>query len=341
MLKAAVIGVGAMGRHHARVYNELDDEARLAAIADVDEGAAQKLGRRLKVPAYGDYHEMLDREAPDCVSVAVPTERHYPVACELIERGVHVLIEKPIAATLDEGRDLIARAARRGVQLGVGHVERFNCAVLALKRLLDEGALGEVYQLHGRRLSPFPAQVKDVGVVMDLATHELDIMRFLVGADVEYVFAELGRKIHVAHEDMLSCILHFANGAAGVLDINWLTPTKVRDLRVTGEKGMYVVDYLLQDLYYFENSYHPSEWDNIALLKGVNEGNQLKIRVDKVEPLRSELLDFVRAAGEGRPPMVTGQDGLHALALARALLVSGARRQVLPVSAMEAIGAGP
>jgi predicted dehydrogenase len=186
--------------------------------------------------------------------------------------------------------------------------------------------------VQSRRLSPFPHYVLDVGVVMDLATHELDIMRVLLGSEVDRLYAEVGRHVHPAHEDRLSAMLRFTNGVVGVLDINWLTPTKVRELRITGERGMFLVDYIQQDLYFYENSEAPSRWDTLALFQGVEEGNVLKLRVQKREPLEQELRDFVAAATHHTPPAVSGEDGREALRLARLLLTSAQEGRVLHVA---------
>lgn len=332
-MRAAVIGVGGMGQHHARVFNELDD-VELVGVADIDPVRAEAVGRRFKVPTWSDPEEMLRAVCPDLVSVVVPTAYHHEVASKVIARGVHLLVEKPIARNVAEAQDLIAAAAACDVRLAVGHVERFNAAVIELRRRLDADELGTMFQIHAQRLSSFPKHVQDVGVVMDLATHELDIMRCLADGEAEYVFASVGRKIHPLHEDMLSCFIQFTGGAVGVVDINWLTPTKVRQLRVTGTKGMFLADYLTQDLYFYENAAQSTHWDALALLKGVEEGNVIKINVTKVEPLRAELTDLVSAVREHRSPAVTGQDGLETLRLAEALLLSGRERraiQLLPV----------
>ncbi len=330
MIRAAVIGVGAMGKHHARVYNDLEN-VELVAVADPDEGRRLALARRYKVAAYADHEDLLKQERVDAVSVAVPTVLHREVAAAVIERGVHLLIEKPIASTVQEAQEIIDQAARAGVTLAVGHIERFNPAVTELKRRLANGDLGRIFQIHARRLSPFPHYVRDVGVVIDLATHELDIMRYLVGDEVERVYAETGRNVHERHEDMLSGVIRFGNDVLGVLDINWLTPTKVRELRITGEQGMFLVDYLDQDLYFYENSEAPSRWDTMALFKGVEEGNVLKIRVSKIEPLEAELRAFVDAVVNGTGPVVSGLDGLRAIALAHLLIASGEEGRVLCV----------
>jgi predicted dehydrogenase len=330
MIRAGVIGLGAIGKHHARVYNDLDS-VELVAVADPDESRRMAVARRYKVAAYVDHEDLLAHEQLDVVSIAVPTVLHRDVALAAMNRSVHLLVEKPIASTVKEAQDIIDRAAATGLTLAVGHIERFNPATVELKRRLVEGELGRIFQIHARRLSPFPHYVRDVGVVMDLATHELDIMCHLVGDEIERVYAETRQNVHEQHEDMLSGIIRFENGVVGVLDINWLTPTKVRELRITGEQGMFLVDYLQQDLYFYENSAAPSQWDTMALFKGVEEGNVLKIRVSKTEPLEAELRAFVDAVVNGSRAIVTGVDGLRALTLALLLIASAEEGRVLHV----------
>lgn len=320
-MRVAVIGVGSIGKHHARVYSELEG-VQLVAVADLSDARRADAARRYKVATYSEAVELFAREQVDAVSIAVPTALHYQVALAAIERGIHVLVEKPIAATEEEAQEMIALAAQKDVTLTVGHVERFNPAVVELKRRLQDGDLGHIFQVHASRISPFPSYVEDVGVVMDLATHELDIMRYIVTSDVVRVFAETDRKIHKTHEDMLSGTVKFANGVLGVLDINWLTPTKVRELRVSGERGMFVVDYIRQDLTFYENSNAPAKWDAMALFRGIGEGNVIKLRLNKVEPLAAELRSFVDAVSANKPPLVSGLDGLWALKTAHLLLKS-------------------
>jgi len=330
-IRAAVVGVGSIGRHHVRVYNQLDT-VELVAVADVDDTRRAMAARCYKIPAYADYHEMFDREHPTVLSIAVPTMYHHEVALAAMDRGIHVLVEKPLCLTVEEAREVIAAAEAAGVALTVGHIERFNGAIVELKPRILQGEIGRLFQLHGRRLSPFPSYIRDVGVVMDLATHELDMMQHLVGSPVERIYAEIARNVHEQHEDMLTGIIRFRNGVVSVLDINWLTPTKIRELRVTGERGMFLVDYISQDLFFYENRIAPSQWDAMALFRGVEEGNMLKIRVSKVEPLEAELRAFVEAVSRGTSPLVSGLDGLRAVALARLLLLSAQEQRAIDVS---------
>ena len=154
-------------------------------------------------------------------------------------------------------------------------------------------------------------------------------MRYLLGSEADRIYAETERNLHAKHEDMLSGIIRFENGIVGVLDINWLTPTKVRELRITGARGMFLVDYLKQDLYFYENSEAPSGWDAMALFRGVGEGNVVKFRLNKVEPLEAELRAFILAATQGTPPAVTGMDALRALALVQLCLASAEAGKML------------
>jgi UDP-N-acetylglucosamine 3-dehydrogenase len=329
-VRAAVVGVGSIGRHHARVYNQLDS-VQLVAVADVDEARRAVAAHRYKIPAYVDYSEMFDREHPEVLSIAVPTMHHREVALEAMARGIHVLVEKPLCSTVEDAREVIAAAETAGVVLTVGHIERFNGAIAEMKPRIVTGEIGRLFQLHGRRLSPFPSYIRDVGVVMDLATHELDMMQHLVASPVERIYAEVARNVHETHEDMLTGIIRFRNGVVGVLDINWLTPAKLRELRVTGERGMFLVDYIAQDLFFYENRLAPSQWDAMALFRGVEEGNMLKIRVSKVEPLEAELRAFVDSVCRATAPAVTGVDGLRAVALASLLLLSAQEKRVIDV----------
>lgn len=330
MLRAGVIGVGSIGQHHARNYNSLDN-VELVAVADPDEGRRNEIARRFKTTTYADYRAMLTGERLDLVSIAVPTVLHHQVALDALEKNIHVLIEKPIASTIDEAVGLIQKARERELVLTVGHIERYNPAVRELKKRLESGELGRIFQLHARRLSPFPKYIRDVGVVMDLATHELDIMWYLIKSEIQHIFAETRQNIHKQHEDMLLGILNFENGVVGVLDINWLTPTKVRELWVTGEAGLFHVDYISQDLYFYENSETSEQWDAMALFKGVGEGNVLKYKINKEEPMAAELRDFARVVETGGTPTITGMDGLRALGLAKLLIQSAQERSVIGV----------
>jgi UDP-N-acetylglucosamine 3-dehydrogenase len=321
-LRAAVIGVGAMGRNHARICDEMDGVA-LVGVVDRDPVVRSQVAARCHTRSFADYESLLEAEDIDFAVVAVPTQEHFPTASALIEHGVHVLVEKPLAPGTEAGCALIEQARARGVKLGVGHVERFNPAVMALKERLDKGELGRIFQISVQRISGFPPRVEDVGVVLDLATHDLDVMRHLTGAEVTRVSAEISRELDRPLEDMLCGLLRFDNGVIGQLNVNWLSPTKIRELAVTGERGMFVVNYLTQDLYFYENSFQDGDWESLQVFRGVAEGRMIRYPINRREPLQVELESFVRAVVDNEPFPVSGEDGLWAVTLAQHLVEAG------------------
>ena len=188
--------------------------------------------------------------------------------------------------------------------------------MIELKRRIDNGELGKIFMIHSRRLSPFPRRIQDVGVARDLAIHELDMLRFLTGSEVHYLSAEVSQVMNTKHEDIVFGLLRFKNGILGILDVNWVTPTTVRELSITGEHGMFVVNYLSQDLYFHENPaarvpLNGSVWDFM-----VDAGNMTRFQIIKKEPLKSELESFINTIKKDKKPLVDGQDGLESLKLA-------------------------
>ena len=309
-----------MGQNHTRVLRDMAG-VELLAVCDQNADAARSVSAKFGVKGYESWHEMLATEKLDAAIVAVPTRGHLDVAQGALARGLHVLVEKPIATNLAEGTALVDSARRAGRLLAVGHVERFNPAVRELRRRMDAGDIGRVFQVHGQRQGPFPARIRDVGVVIDLATHDLDVMRTVLGSEVERLHAEAEQRIHTDHEDMLNALLRFENGVVGVLQVNWLTPTKIRRLSVLGEGGLLEVDYLTQELTHYKNSEAaPPEADR--QLEGVSEGEVVHHQVEKGEPLKLELESFVKAVRGDGAVEVDGEDGLRALHLAQALVES-------------------
>jgi UDP-N-acetylglucosamine 3-dehydrogenase len=318
-LRAAVIGLGMMGRAHVRVWDELVEGVELIAVADPDPQALRDATGSRDVRGYADAAALLEAEDLDLVSVAVPTSLHLATVVAALDAGSHVLVEKPIAATRAEAEQMIEAARAAGRMLTVGHVERFNPAVRELRRRLAADELGRIFEIRATRLGPFPARVRDVGVVVDLAPHDLDVMRFLLASDPVRLYAETEQRIHTDHEDLFVGLLKFANGVIGVLDINWLTPTKQRTLTVTGERGMYAADYLAQELIYYPN---PSS-------EGGPEGARVEREIVRREPLAIELDEFAQAARDGGQPPVDPHEAMVALLLARAMVESARTNTVI------------
>jgi predicted dehydrogenase len=319
-LRAGVIGLGMMGRAHVRVWDELVDGVELVAVADTDPAALREATAGRDARPYPDATGMLAAEELDLVSVVVPTSLHLPTTLAALDAGIHVLVEKPIAASRAEAEQMIDAAQRTGRMLTVGHIERFNPAIRELRRRLGNGELGRIFEIRATRLGPFPARIRDVGVVVDLAPHDLDVMRYLLGSDPVRLYAETEQRIHTDHEDLFVGLLKFANGAVGVLDINWLTPTKQRTLTVTGERGMYTADYLAQQLVFYPN---PSSEGSVA------EGARVERAIERREPLAIELDEFARAARDGGVPPVDPHEAMVALLLARAMVESASSGTVI------------
>ena len=328
MLKVGVIGVGRMGINHARIYNEFR-EVSLVAVADTNKENLSKAKEKYNCNIYEDYKEMLDREELDAVSIAVPTKEHYKVALDCIDKNINLLIEKPIASNVKEGREIIEKAKEKKVKLMIGHVERFNPAVIELKRRVDNGELGKIYRIMAQRESPFPLRISDVGVVIDLAVHDIDIMGFISNSNLKRVYAETGKRLHSSNEDLLLALFRFDDDVIGVISTNWLTPDLIRNLVVTGEKGMFKVDYLNQELYFYHNAALPKEIDYKKIVSGVEAGDVLKIKINKDEPLKLELKSFVDSILEDKEIITKGEDGLKALEIAQKIIESADKNEVV------------
>ena len=322
LLRVGLAGLGSMGRNHLRILSGRTD-IRLVAIADPVPEALASAGIGPATQPFGEPLAMIAEGDLDAVVIAAPTTVHLPLALAAIERGVAVLIEKPLAATVDEAMQIAAAARRHDVPVQVGHVERFNPAVLELGRLIEVGWLSSIYAIASRRAGPFPARIRDVGVTVDLATHDVDIISWIAGERPSRVYAETAQRIHADHEDLLFGLLHFPSGTTGMLDVNWLTPVKRRQLVVVGEEGMFELDYLTQRLTFTR----ATDTTNPRLIKGYAptfEGEVAELPVASAEPLAAEIDSFLRIVRDGGRPVVDAEDGLWAVAVATSLLSAAA-----------------
>ncbi len=324
-LRVGLIGLGSMGRNHLRILSSMAG-ARLVAVADPDRDALEGATAGSDAQGFAEPMALLGEADLDAVVIASPTTTHVALALAAIERGVATLVEKPLAATPEEAAALVDAARSRGVPLQVGHVERFNPAVLELGRLLHEGRwLSSVYAITSRRAGPFPARIRDVGVTVDLATHDVDILSWIAGERPVRVFAETAQRIHADHEDLLFGLMSFPSGTVAMLDVDWLTPAKRRQLAVVGEEGMFELDYLTQRLTFTR----ASDMTNPRLIGGYAPtfaGEVVELPVSSEEPLAVELAAFLGVVRNGGRPIVDGEDGRWAVVLAHALLTA-AREQ--------------
>ncbi|GAA2920858.1 putative dehydrogenase [Microbacterium keratanolyticum] len=316
-LRVGLLGVGMMGRHHARVIREVEG-VELVAIADPG-GDPHGVGGDLGV--LPDIESLIGAGI-DMAVVAVPTRFHEDAALKLAAAGVHTLVEKPIAHTLEAGQRMVDAFASAGLVGAVGHVERFNPALQEMRRRLEAGELGEVYQIATRRQSTFPARIADVGVAKDLASHDIDLTSWVAQSEYTTVFAQTAHKSGREYEDMITVTGRLANGVIVNHLVNWLSPMKERLTVVTGDRGTFIADTSTGDLTFYANGTIPLEWESISTFRGVSEGDITRYSFAKREPLRVEHEAF-RDAVLGKPSdVVTMEQGLRTLTVVEGALES-------------------
>jgi predicted dehydrogenase len=330
-LRGAVVGLGMMGRHHARLLQAMPQVAFAGAV---DPAGDRHAVLRDGGVVYESLEALLSAgPPPDFAVVAVPTADHLGVAETLAAAGVAFLIEKPLAATAEEGRRIIRLAEETGVRGAVGHVERCNPALLELRRRLRAGQLGEVFLIATERIGPFPARVRDIGVVKDLATHDLDLVRWIGGSAVESVAAQTSHRMGREHEDVVLATGRLAGGTTFNCQVDWISPTKRRRTRVLGEKGMFVADTLTGDLTFYENAHVPSEWPAAQALRGVSEGDATRYALSRREPLLVELEAFCAyVAGGDDVEVVSLPAGLETVITAEAVQQSARTGQTVSLA---------
>ena len=283
-----------MGENHVRVYHKME-EANLMGVSDVSERALKKIEKKYGAKGYTDYCELLANPEIEVVSVCVPTTFHHDVVMEAIKHKKHVLVEKPIAFTLTEAEEMIAAAKEAGVILATGHVERFNPAVQKAKELIDDGVIGDIVSAFAKRVGPLPPRIKDVGVSIDLAIHDLDIMNYLFEEEITQVYGTMNSSFDDSEfEDHAEIMVSFDNESTGIIEVNWLTPYKRRELELTGTAGIISVDYIQQSIEVFGKFAQD-------------------IEIVHEEPLKGELKSFLNSVVEEKEPVITGEDGLKAL----------------------------
>jgi predicted dehydrogenase len=328
-LRAGLVGLGAMGRHHARVLAGLDG-VELVAIADPD-GDAHARGQGVEVVP--DIARLVSRGI-DYAVVACPTGLHVEVGLALAEAGVGALIEKPLADSLAGAERIVEAFESRGLVAGVGHIERYNPALQNLRSRLEAGELGEVYQVQTRRQGPFPHRIADVGVIKDLATHDIDLTAWVTGQDYATVSAQTFHKSGRPHEDMVAVTGKLDGGPIVNHLVNWLSPFKERFTMVTGAKGSFVADTLTADLTFHANGAVEMSWEALSAFRGVSEGDSTRFAISKREPLQVEHERFRDAmlTGEVTGGIVGLRQGLRTVEVADAVLRSAATGATIDVT---------
>ena len=308
-IKTGVIGIGSMGRNHARVFSEISD---LVAVSDLNEKEGNKIATQFGSKYYKDYTEML--QEVDAVTIAVPTIYHKLVAEEVSSHGVHMLIEKPLASTPKDAEAIISFAKDNDVILGVGHIERHNPVVTYSKEAIDNDEWGDIIAMSSKRVSNYPNRISDVGVIFDLGVHDLDILCYLSSSQVSSVFAVGGKYRNEKDEDHANIMLEFNNGIKTMSEISWLSPMKVRELTLTCSKAYVVINYATQEIEVLKSKFTNLDEGNLFNIN--QEIESQKIEIAKKEPLKIELENFLFSIETKSSPLVSGEDGLRAVKLA-------------------------
>jgi UDP-N-acetylglucosamine 3-dehydrogenase len=314
-MKLAVIGLGAMGWNHLRVAQDL---GVLAAVSDLSAEARAKAAKAYNVPVTATPEEAF--KLADAVVIATPTTTHVDLALAAIAAGKHVLVEKPLADTRHHAVRIVDAAHEAGVTLAVGHIERHNPAVAYAKQALQSGELGSLLTMLGRRVSAYPGRIRDVGCILDIGIHEIDIARYLAGSEATTVHALAGSSRTDGREDHALIQLGFANGTSACIETNWLTPMRVRKNTLTCTNALVELDYMAQSARVSRSQF--TDATDPARYQPDLEYDSREMVLKRQEPLRNELQDFLAAAERHRPPLVSGKDGLQALRIAEAALES-------------------
>jgi UDP-N-acetylglucosamine 3-dehydrogenase len=292
-MKIGVIGVGNMGQNHVRIYHELG--AEIVGVADLDKQKAVKIANQYGAIAFTDYKKLLNYKL-DAVSITAPTTSHREIALVVIEKGINLLVEKPIADSIAHGEEIVLAAEKAGIKLMIGYIERFNPVVRKLKDIIDEGILGTLILMSARRVGAFPPSAIDAGIMTDSASHDIDIIRYITNKEPVEVYSKLSH-IQNTKGDCGLVVLDMG-GVVASIEVNWFTPHKVRTMVVTGTKGIAYVDYIEQTL------------------KVYNAGWKMEPQFERDEPLRLELKHFIECIEQDKQPLVSGKDGLKTLKIA-------------------------
>jgi predicted dehydrogenase len=324
-IRMGLVGIGMMGRNHARVLNTIDG-VDLVGVADPGGDRFGMAGAARVVSSV----EQLISLGIDAAVVATPTAYHLESGLALAKAGVHTMIEKPLATDTTEALELVVAFEAAGLVNAVGHIERFNPALRALRQRLENGELGDIYQVATRRQGPFPNRIADVGVVKDLATHDIDLTAWVIQSPYVSVSAHTAHKSGRPHEDLVSVTAQMKDGTIASHLVNWLSPLKERLTIITGERGAFVADTLHGDLTFHENGLVATEWDQVSSFRGVSEGNSTRFAISKPEPLREQHEGFRDALLGRSGDIVTMREGLNTVAVADGILESaGTGRTVL------------
>lgn len=323
-LRAGVLGLGVMGRNHARVLSALDGVEFVGVFDPAPDVPSTVFDR----PVVRELDALLEMRL-DYAVVAAPTVFHLEMGSRLAEAGIHALIEKPLASTSSDASALRDLFAARGLVGGVGHIERYNPALQAARRRIEDGLIGEIYQIATRRQGPFPGRIADVGVIKDLASHDIDLTAWVAQQEYVSVSARTAHRSGRPHEDMVVAVGTLSGGTITSHTVNWLTPFKERATIISGEKGVLVADTLSADLTHFQNGTIQNTWDQAAVFRGVSEGDMTRFALERKEPLVAEHEAFRDSVLMGKASgIVSFADGTRVVEIAEQMLAEGVAHQI-------------
>jgi len=302
-IKVGVIGIGNLGQHHVRVYSQMED-VQIVGIADINQKKLDKISQQYSVQKYLDYRELLDKV--DAVSIVVPTLLHYCISKDFLFHKVHCFIEKPITVNINEAQELIDLSRQNNIIIQVGHIERFNPAIIEAQQYIKKPKFIEAY-----RLSPFDSRTAEVGVILDLMIHDLDIILFLVNSKVKKLEA-YGAKVFSQNEDIVKCRLYFENGCVADLTASRVSTGRYRKIRIFQEDSYISIDYIGQGLKIYRKKKHN--------VNSMDDIENIRPKLIKVEQLKLELEHFINCIKEGKKPIVTGEQGRNAVEVAMEIL---------------------
>ncbi|KKQ38821.1 MAG: Oxidoreductase [Candidatus Roizmanbacteria bacterium GW2011_GWA2_37_7] len=316
-INVAVIGTGNMGQHHVRVYSRMNN-TNLVAVCDQDIKRAQKIAQEYGCTSYQHYHDMIASEKIDAVSIAVPTFLHHKISLDMLENGKHLLIEKPISTTLKEAQDIIDSSKKNKRIVMVGHIERFNPAIIELKKLISKDIFGKIITLNTKRVGGVPSQIKNANVMLDLAIHDIDISNYLLDDLPNKVMGFKSKNVIKEQEDSAIILLKYRDSIS-VIENNWITPVKVRTLDITGTKAFARLDYIKQSLFLYADNFNIQKkpyYNYKEFINGTATKIKQKIHVKKAEPLKLELEHFIDYVIHNKQPEMDAKTAYNVLNIA-------------------------
>ncbi len=326
-IKVGIVGVGNMGAHHLRIYMAMQN-VEIISLCDINKNNLEQASRICKwATLYREYQEMFMKEKLDAVSIVVPTEFHKDAALAAIKSKIHILLEKPIAQTSAEAKEILSQLEHSEIKCLIGHIERFNPAIHVLKKQLEQGMYGTIYSVQVNRIGVYPIGNVNTDIVKELAIHDIDIIQTLFQTRIKKIFAVQKGNIYSKCNDLLSSILVLENGTIVYLNVNWISPIKKRELIITAEKGLVHLDYINQDLFYYKHPHENPYTDDLLFKR--KEGEMVKISVYKEEPLKQELHHFIDCISNNKQPVVSAKDGLEALESAEKVCLAAEKGTVM------------